>query len=149
MTTDRDVGAGFQLLEHPADLGIRAWGPTIEAAYEQAGWGLAEVLGVRGPDGLGEHARPRRRRIHASGGDREELLVDLLNELLTLHETQDAAIAGIEVRALTGTELDARIELTPLGTAPEGIPVKGATFHRLRVDERPDGRTEVRVYLDV
>jgi SHS2 domain-containing protein len=142
-TGDRGSATGFELLEHQADLGIRAWGPTIEAAYEQAGWALADVLGVRV-----EAPRGEERTIHVNGEDRGGLLVDFLNELLTLHETEVVGFAGIEVRSLTETVLDARVDVAPFEGA-EGIPVKAATFHRLRVGERPDGSVELRVYLDV
>jgi SHS2 domain-containing protein len=141
---DPDVRTGSELLEHQADLGIRAWGPTIEAAYRQAGWALADLLGVRADTPGGDE-----RKVRATAADRDGLLVDFLNELLTLHEAEGVGFAGIEVRAVTETELDARVDIVPIEGMPEGTPVKAATFHRLRVDERPDGSVEVRVYLDV
>jgi SHS2 domain-containing protein len=39
---------GHELLEHTADLGIRAWGPSVEAAVAEALMALVEVMGVRG-----------------------------------------------------------------------------------------------------
>ena len=41
--------AGVELLEHTADVGIRARGATLEEAFEQATLGLAEVLGALAP----------------------------------------------------------------------------------------------------
>src|SRR5829696_10503428 len=40
---------GYELLEHTADVGIRARGPTLETAFEQATEGLADVLGALAP----------------------------------------------------------------------------------------------------
>jgi SHS2 domain-containing protein len=40
---------GFELLEHTADVGIRARGATLAEAFEQATLGLAEVLGAMRP----------------------------------------------------------------------------------------------------
>ena len=37
---------GFELLEHTADVGIRAWAATLEEAFEHATEGLAEVQGA-------------------------------------------------------------------------------------------------------
>jgi Archease protein family (MTH1598/TM1083) len=45
--------AGFELLEHTADVGIRARGATLEEAFEQATLGLAEILGALAPGGSG------------------------------------------------------------------------------------------------
>jgi hypothetical protein len=45
--------------------------------------------------------------------------------------------------------VEALVEVVPLDGEPRGIPVKGATSHKLRVDQHPDGGAEVQVYLDV
>ena len=135
--------AGFELLEHQADVGVRAWGNTLEETYEQAAWAVADILGARA-DGPGAH-----RTIRVTGNDEGGLLVDFLNELLLLHETEDPGFAAIRVSNVTRTQLDAQVELVPLDDAWEGIPVKAATFHQLRVERRPDGTIEARVYLDV
>jgi SHS2 domain-containing protein len=140
---DRAMGAGFELLEHQADVGVRAWGRTLEEVYEQAAWAVADLLGVRGT-GPGT-----RRTIRVTATDEAGVLVDFLNELLLLHETEGLGFATIRVLNVSRTDLDAEIEMVTLDGAPEGIPVKAATFHRLRVEHRPDGSVEARVYLDV
>ena len=84
---------GFELLEHTADVGVRARGATLEEAFEQATLGLAEVLGGRRP-GPGD-AVP----VEVAAGDPGGLLVDWLNEVLWLHETRGhAAIAAVRKR---------------------------------------------------
>lgn len=100
-------GAGFELLEHQADVGVRAWGKTLEEAYEQAAWAVADILGVRGK-GPGT-----RRTIRVTGTDEAGVLVDFLNELLLLHETEDPGFAAIRVLNVTRTELEAQIEFVP------------------------------------
>jgi SHS2 domain-containing protein len=135
--------AGFELLEHQADVGVRAWGETLGEAFEQAAWAVVNILGVRA-SGPGV-----RRTIRVTGSDAGGLLIDFLNELLFLHETDGPGVAALRVRDATRTEVHAEVELVPLEDAPEGVPVKAATFHRLSVERRPDGWVEVRVYLDV
>ncbi len=135
--------AGYKLLEHPADIGIRSWGPSFEAAFEQAGWGLIGLLDVRG------HGSGKGREVRVSSEDRPGLLVDFLDELIFLHETEDAAVSAIRVLGITETTLEAEIEMVPPDRAPEGTDVKAATYHGLRVDRLPDGRVEAVVFLDV
>ncbi len=135
--------AGHEVLEHTADVGIRAWGDSIEETFEQAGWALAEMLGARAA-GPGE-----RRVISAGGGDVGAALVEFLNELLLLHEVEEAGFSAITVRRVTDTEVDAEVELAPLPATAEGTQVKAATLHQLRVERPPDGGVEARVYLDV
>ncbi|MFN2545118.1 MAG: archease, partial [Actinomycetota bacterium] len=40
---------GYEILEHTADVGIRAFAPTLASVFEQAAWGLAEILGAVDP----------------------------------------------------------------------------------------------------
>jgi SHS2 domain-containing protein len=137
------MAGGFELLEHTADIGIRAWGDSPEEAFEQAGCGLAEVLGVW------QVAHGPIRVIRTNARDTGALLVEFLNELVLLQESEGVGFAEIAVRRLASTELEALVEVVPLDGKARGIPVKGATYHRLRVEHRPDGRAEVQIYLDV
>lgn len=137
------MGGGFEVLEHTADVGIRAWGPTLAEALEQAARGLVELLGARA-EGPGEA-----RRLAVEADDPGALAVELLNELLFLHETEEAGFAGVRVVGADGRRAEVEVELAPLPGEPEGTAVKAATYHRLAVERRPDGAVEIRVYLDV
>ena len=136
---------GFAFLEHTADIGVRAWGPSIGEAFEQAGVGLATLMGMTATGHEHEHVEP----IHVEGADAGGLLVALLNELVYLLETAGGeGLASLRVTRLDPASLDAAVKLAP-ARAREGLVVKAATYHRLRVFERPDGTAEARVYLDV
>lgn len=133
---------GHELLEHTADLGIRAWGPTLEAAVAEAVIGLAEVMGVSaaGPG--------KRLALSGEGEDDGSRLVALLNEVVFAVETEGVRIAGARVRR-DADRLVAEVEAVEAGEPGDGIGVKAATYHQLAVEERPDGSAEVRVFLDV
>jgi SHS2 domain-containing protein len=140
---DRDApDAGFEILEHTADLGIRAWGPSLEVAFEQAARALVQVLDVAG---MGEGAA---REIQLSGGDAAGLLVDFLNELVFVAETEEVGFADVSVTHVSDERLEAEVLLVPGDHEPLGMVVKAATYHQLRV-EREEGRAEIRVFLDV
>ncbi len=137
------VPGGFELLEHTADVGIRAWGADLAEAFGEAARGLVELMGVRlaGPGEV--------RRIRLEGEDPAELLVGFLNELVYLHETELAGFARIEVREASERSMEAEVELAPLREPGAGVAVKAATYHQVAVERRPDGAVEVRVYVDV
>jgi SHS2 domain-containing protein len=136
-------GAGYELLEHTADVGIRARGPSLEAAFEQATQGLAEILGAPAP-GSGEPVP-----IEVAAGDPGGLLVDWLNEVLWLREVrQAAAVAGVRVDRVGDGTATGTITLAG-GPAADGTAVKAATYHRLRVEPGPGGGWLIEVYLDV
>jgi SHS2 domain-containing protein len=134
--------AGFELLEHTADVGIRARGPTLEGAFEQATLGLAEVLGVWRP------LPGERVEIALEGDDPGGLLVDWLNEVLYLHEVREAALGGVRVDRVADRRVNGWVVLVAGAGAPEGISVKAATLHHLRVAQERGGWL-VEVYLDV
>jgi SHS2 domain-containing protein len=137
------MAVGFELLEHTADVGIRAWGASLAEAFTQAALGLAELMGVRVP-GPGE-----RRRLRVEGEDEEELLVGFLNELLYVHETELAGFCSVRVLEVGGGAVEAEVELVPLREPGAGVAVKAATYHQVAVERRPDGTVEVRVFVDV
>ena len=136
---------GFELLEHTADVGVRATGPSVRAVFEQATLGLAEVLGVWRPGRPGA-ATP----VGVEAGDLGGLLVDWLNEVLWLHEVHGgAAIGDVRVERVTGDRASGWVTLVPAGGQPaDGTPVKAVTYHRLRVEQEPHGWV-AEVYFDV
>ena len=134
---------GFELLEHTADVGVRARGATLEEAFEQATLGLAEVLGAGRP-GQGEVVA-----VEVTAPDPGALLVDWLNEVLWLHETRGhAAIAAVRVERVTGDRAAGNVTFSSTDPPADGTFVKAVTYHRLRVG-RDAGGWLAEVYLDV
>ena len=105
----------FELLEHTADVGIRATGDSPEEVFDQAG-----------------------------------LLVSWLDELLYLHESRDVVFGGFDVRRVEDSELEAGVRLAPRGNRDlEGVGVKAATYHRVRLEREPNRGWVADVYVDV
>ena len=138
------MSGGYRILEHTADIGIESWGDSIEECFEQAAYGLAEILGAQVGGGRGQAPA----HVSASGSDRGALLVDFLNELLLLHETGEVAFGHVRVTRFTGIELEADIEVAAIEGETETTGIKAATYHRLEVLEE-NGSVRARVYLDV
>lgn len=135
--------ARFEILEHTADVGVRAVGDSLEEAFAQATRGLADIVGIWHPDGGDEVT------IELEGGDAGALLVDWLSEVLYLHDARDAVLAGVRVDEVAAGRVRGVISLAPReDRAVEGTQVKAITYHQLRV-ERLDGNWIVEVYLDV
>jgi len=134
---------GFELLEHTADVGIRARGATLEEAVEQATLGLAEVLGALRPGG-GEVVD-----VEVTAGDPGALLVDWLNEVLWLHEVRGhAGVAAVRVERVAGDRAAGSVTFSSTDPPADGTFVKAVTYHRLRVG-RDAGGWLAEVYLDV
>ena len=143
MAQGRSDPGGFELLEHTADVGIRAWAGSLEEAFERATEGLAEVLGT-GAWGPGDPVP-----VEVTADDLGGLLVDWLNEVLWLREVRQAALAGVEVERVGDGVARGTVALASGGAAPDGTFVKAVTYHRLRVEPDPGGGWLAEVYLDV
>ena len=141
---------GYELLEHTADVGIRARGPTLEAAFEQATEGLADVLGALAPGWPPGESEPGEAvAVRVAAGDPGGLLVDWLNEVLWLREVRQAKVAGVRVERVGDGAAAGWVAFSGDGPAADGTFVKAVTYHRLRVEPDPGGGWLIEVYLDV
>lgn len=137
--------SGYRLLEHTADMGIEARGATLAELFVQAALGLREVLcGSAAP-------RPERwEEVTLCAGDREELLVDWLGEILYRLEVHGFLATGFVIARLTDTALTGRlggVDFAP-GRLRLAREVKAVTWHRLAVTGAP-GAWQARLYLDL
>ena len=136
---------GFALIDHPADLGIEAWGRTLAEAFEQSALGLISVI----LDVVTVEASESR-EISLQGSDPEHLLVKWLTEILYLYDGQRFVCARFEIVELTPRELRAKILGEPFSEEKHTtrLDVKAITYHQLLVQGSEQGG-RVRVFLDI
>jgi SHS2 domain-containing protein len=130
----------FEILEHTADVGFRAWGGTPAELFENA---AAALVSFAEPAGR----RDLERTVELTAEDRESLLVAWLSEVLYLLDAGVMTPGWFQVEEAGAERLRARIG----GAAGPGqwrLIVKAVTYHQLEVVER-NGRWEASVYLDV
>jgi SHS2 domain-containing protein len=124
---------GYEILEHTADVGLRATGATLEDAFAQATRGLAEIIGAWHPNS-GEPVA-----LEVEADDLGGLLVDWLSEILYLHDARDAVIADLEVARVADGRATGTVVLAPRGgRVLEGTQVKAVTYHQLAVEPSGD-----------
>jgi len=134
--------AGFEILEHTADVGLRATAESVTGVFEQATRGLAEIAGIWRSTKLHEH------RISVEGSDREAVLVDWLSEVLFLHDSRNFALSGVSLDEVTETSARGRIWSSPLDGAETAIQIKAVTYHQLAVQETAEGWSAT-VFFDI
>jgi riboflavin kinase/FMN adenylyltransferase len=131
----------YEEIEHTADRALRIWGRAVKDLFTGAARGMyhlmADVEGMQA-------AHWRDVRLEAL--DRETLLVEWLNELLYLTESEGLLFVAFRVDTLTGTSLVARV-----GGAPGEVTkaqIKATTFHNIALVRENDGWSTV-VTFDV
>ena len=131
----------FQEIEHTADWAFRAHGRDLAQLFANAARGMFEL---QGSTKSGETSVAR--GVAVSGVDRETLLVNWLNELLYLQETQHETYSHFEIMEISDTHLRACVHGRP--SRPEGKLIKAVTFHDLEVRRSEDG-WEAAIVVDV
>ena len=126
---------GWVHFEHGADIGVRGFGPTIEAAFEQAARALTAV--VVDPD---EVSPKLSIDIACAAPDDEILLVDWLNAVIFEMAARGMVFGALEVHISEGRlTATARGEPVDRVRHAPAVEVKGATFTELRVVKQQDG----------
>jgi SHS2 domain-containing protein len=135
----------FEILDHTADTGFRAWGATPEELFQNS----ARAMMAIAADTSTVHPRVER-NIEVHGEDYESLLVNWLSEILYLFDTNSFAPNDFRVEEITPTHLKARLvgETRDPGRHPWTLIIKAVTYYELRVEQRT-GRWESQVFLDI
>jgi SHS2 domain-containing protein len=134
----------FEVLEHTADIGFRAWGDSCETMIENASAALVFI--ALDPDVI----EPREAfPIAAMGEDRETLLVNWLNEVLYYIDGRLIALRRFQVQRLEETEAAGLAWGEPRSeTHHARLIVKGVTYHQLKIERLAD-KWQCEVYLDI
>ncbi len=92
----------FQLLEHTADTGIIAFGETLARAFEHAAEGMFSII-----TDIDTVAAETRNDISIISADKEGLLIDWLNELIYLFDTENRLFSKFDISIKDGRSLTA------------------------------------------
>lgn len=141
-------GRKYEYLHHTADAKFRAYGSTVEEAFENAATAMVNVMidtANLKPD--------LTREIEIKSTDIESLLVDWLSELLFLFETDFIIFGKFKVESIIKTEegfsLKAYASGEPVDLSRHSFEthVKAVTLHELEV--RKDDGFSVQVVVDI
>lgn len=131
----------FEIMEHTADIGIRAFGSTEAEVFQNAATGMFSLIAE-----LEDVRETRDFAIEVEAEDRETLLVAWLNELLYLYDSNDMLLKRFELSELEETSLKGRAFGEPIDTGRHKLKtdIKAATYHILKLKEDSNGwRAEV------
>ena len=132
----------YRLIPHTADMGLFAYGKTLDEAFANAAYGMFAVM-----TDLRKVREVESRRISIMEKDKQSLLFEWLNRLLYIFDVEHLLFKRFEVK-LNGTHLSATCsgeKFDPLRHKMT-IGVKSATYYMMEVDEK---RNRVRVVFDV
>jgi len=135
----------FEIIEHTADTGIRAFGSDLKQVFVNAAEGMFSIM--VDPSSVDEH-QEEKITVEADGLD--ELLVEWLNELLYLSEVNRMLFKRFIVDKMTETSLEARAFGEPIDDSKHELrsDIKAVTYHMLKVEQK-NGIWTAQVIFDV
>ncbi len=134
----------FELLEHTADVAVKVLAST------KAGLAIAAVQGMfaAAEPRLGaEDAPDVKRPFDVSGEDFPSLLVNLLNEAVSLGNLHHERYQDISFALITDKKAEGEFVGKPV--AGFGTEIKAATHHDLKVEKNVNGEWETVITFDV
>ena len=134
----------FEIIDHTADVGIIAYGDNISQAFSNAARALFSLITE-----LDSIREVLYRDAELAASDEESLLVEWLNELIYLFDTENIIFKRFDVTVLPKARLEARSYGEKIDSSRHRLKtgVKAATYHMVKVD-RGNG-CQVRVIFDI
>jgi len=132
----------YEILEHKADLKIRAFGRTKEELFLNLLLGMTNTLRVKI-----KKQKSKIRKIKIKSLNLETLLVDFLSEVLYLIQVNKEIYNNIKFSKFT----DSEIEGVLFGKKVErfGLDIKGVTYHNLNIYQEKNGIWQATVLFDI
>ncbi len=136
----------FEFIDHTADVGIIAYGANLGQAFSNAARALFSLITEL--DSINEVLY---RDIELVASDEESLLVEWLNGLIYLFDTENILFKRFDVIVLNDRRLKGRGYGEKVDSSRHQLKtgVKAATYHMLNVDKDKDSGYRVQVILDI
>lgn len=135
----------FEILGHPADIGIIAFGKTIEELFRNAVLATSTLF-----TNLNEINPSTKKEININGNNIEDLLIKLLDEIIFFFDTEGFLIKDCENITISNGSLKAVLMGENFKKEKHGIKLylKAVTYHQLEVKQIKEG-WEAKIYFDV
>ncbi len=135
----------YEVLEHTADVGIVAYGKDLKQTFTNAARGMFSLV-----TSLNKVRAITSHEISVSANNKENLLVEWLNELIFLFDTEHFISKRFKITDLDETKLKAIVygEKTDLSRHKINIGIKATTYHMLEIKQTDKGY-EARVIFDI
>jgi SHS2 domain-containing protein len=132
----------FEFLEHTADAKFRAYGASLEKAFENAALALKQVLNEK-------KAKPKiKKKIKVKAKDLNSLLYHFLEEFLFLFDSENFLLSKVKVKIkIKEMELEADVYGEEGKFINEGG-VKAITYNEMEIG-RQKNINHVQVVIDV
>jgi len=133
----------FELIEHTADMGLKAYGKNLAEAFANAAYGMFSIIAE-----LDNVKEVESRRIEIKEDDAESLLFEWLNSLLYYFDVETIIFKKFDIKEFGEESLKAVCYGEKYDSQRHHLKtgIKSATYHMLEVDRE---KNRVQVIFDV
>ena len=139
---------GYEYIEHTGDVGIRAYGGTLEELFINAAQGLLEAIAD-----LSTIGTTTQTEIEVSAESLEELMVSWLDELNFRHEVEEVFFRRVDIQEIS--QAPYRLVAVAFGESVDFAKhvvyteIKSITYHQLIVERTANNRWMAQVIFDL
>ena len=135
----------YEVFEHTADVGIHAYGSTLEELFIHAAEGMESLMVA--PEQLRVTTS---RQISVEGHDPISLLIAWLNELIFLFDTEYLLFRTFTIEAISETQVTGRADGEVYDRQRHDLSsaIKAVTWHEAAITRIPDGY-QARIIFDI
>ncbi|MFC1686135.1 archease [Nanoarchaeota archaeon] len=139
---------GYEFLEHTADVKFRAYGKTLEEAFKNSAYALADTIT--------DHKKvleKTEKKIVIESGDKKALLYDFLEEFLVLVDTEEFLLSKIKDLRISEGENEWKLIAKVIGDKVDdkyeiGTHIKAVTYQQMEIKQSRE-RYTIQVVLDI
>jgi len=138
----------FEIIEHPADVGLKIRGPDLRSLFVNAANGLYSLMTET--ETLSGAPQKEVHTLELAAAGSEDLLFEWLRELLFLFSARLWVLTSLRIVELSGTRLkaDSHINFFDPARDEPRLEVKAVTYHQFYL-RRTDTAWEAGVIFDI
>jgi SHS2 domain-containing protein len=123
----------FEIINQPSEVGIIAHGENLKETFENAAFGMFSLMAE-----LADIEDKHSIEVAVKADDREELLINWLNELIFIETTKRFLIKHFKISKLTDKELKATVSGEKIKENLHELhrPIKSASYNQLELKEK-------------
>ncbi len=136
----------YELIDHTADIGIRVEAKDLKNLFADAAVAMFDVIAEKMNVTTG--MKKKNIKVTLQAGNREELLLRWLSELLSLADCKGVYFNKFDIESLTNTAIEAKASGFLRKYFVGKREIKAVTYHDLKIEEQ-GGLFTAEVIFDV
>ncbi|MHA2088193.1 MAG: archease [Promethearchaeota archaeon] len=142
--------AGFEFMEHTADVSVKSWGKNLEEAFSQTALSLMTTIS---PD-LKKISLHKEKEIEIISEDKYALCFDFLSEFLYIFDVEELIFSVVSVRSIQ--KIGDKYKLVAIAKGEPfdrekheiGTEVKAITYSFMNIEEK-ENKVEINIVFDI